>query len=165
MKKYLFLALLYSLLPAKITVDPDKAGLSKIRLQRLNRTMHDLVDQNKIAGVQSVIIRNGNIGHYDTYGFSDINNKTPLTDESIFRIYSMTKPIVSVALMMLYEEGKFLLTDPVSKYIPEFKNLKVQSTLLPNRILTSEKWNIWPFNKINYVRKSKKYLLQNGIIE
>ena len=159
MKKYLFLVLLYSLLSAKITVDSDKAGLSKNRLQRLNRVMHDLVDQNKIAGVQTAIIRDGNIGHYNTYGFSDINNKKPLSDDSIFRIYSMTKPIVSVALMMLYEEGKFLLTDPVYKYIPEFKNLKVQSTLLPNRILASDKWSIWPFNKINYVRKAKEPML------
>ena len=159
MKKHLLLVLLFSLLPAKITVDYDKAGLSKKRLERLNSTMHDLVDQNKIAGVQTAIIRNGVIGHYNTYGLSDIKNKKPLSDDSIFRIYSMTKPIVSVALMMLHEEGKFLLTDPVYKYIPEFKNLKVQSALLPNRILTSEKWGIWPFNKINYVRKAREPML------
>ena len=158
-KILIIIALLFSILPAQISVNPDKAGLSEIRLQRLNKIMHDLVDQKKIAGAQTTIIRNGSIGHYDTYGYADIDNKKPLHDDSIFRIYSMTKPIVSVALMMLYEEGKFLLTDPVHKYIPEFKNLKVHRPLFPNRLLTSRKWNMWPINKIHYVSKTKKPIL------
>ena len=116
-KILIIIALLFSILPAQISVNPDKAGLSEIRLQRLNKIIHGLVDQKKIAGAQTAIIRNGSIGHYDTYGYASIDNKKPLHDDSIFRIYSMTKPIVSVALMMLYEEGKFLLTDPVHKYL------------------------------------------------
>jgi len=144
------LTLVFSLLFAQLPVSSDKAGLSKSRLQRLNKIMHSLVDEGKLAGVQTAIIRNGSIGHYDTYGYADLDSKTPLKDDSIFRIYSMTKPIVSVALMMLYEEGKFLLDDPVHKYIPEFKNIKVYRPL--NK-------NIWPLNKIHFVSKSKRPIL------
>ena len=163
-KTAIVLTLLFSLLFAQLPVSPDKAGLSKSRLQRLNKIMHSLVDEGKLAGVQTAIIRNGSIGHYDTYGYADLDSKTPLKDDSIFRIYSMTKPIVSVALMMLYEEGKFLLDDPVHKYIPEFKNLKVHKSLVPNRLFKSRKWNIWPINKIHYVRKAKSPMLMIDLL-
>ena len=158
------ITLLFSLLYAQLPVSPDKAGLSKSRLQRLNKIMHSLVDEGKLAGVQTAIIRNGSIGHYDTYGYADLDSKTPLKDDSIFRIYSMTKPIVSVALMMLYEEGKFLLDDPVHKYIPEFKNLKVHKSLLPNRFFKSRMWNIWPINKIHYISKAKSSMLMIDLL-
>lgn len=151
MKKFVLTYFLYcSFLIAQYSTNPEKAGLSKERLQRLNSIMHEFVDKGKLAGVQTAILRNGEIGHYDTYGFADIDNKKPLKDDGIFRIYSMTKPIVSVALMILYEEGKFLLDDPVHKYIPEFKNLKVYKTLNEN---------IWPFNKIHLVTKARKPIL------
>ena len=163
-KTTIVLTLLFSLLFAQLPVSPDKAGLSKSRLQRLNKIMHSLVDEGKLAGVQTAIIRNGSIGHYDTYGYADLDSKTPLKDDSIFRIYSMTKPIVSVALMMLYEEGKFLLDDPVHKYIPEFKNLKVHKSLLPNRFFKSRMWNIWPINKINYISKAKSPMLMIDLL-
>ena len=69
-------------------------------------------------------MRNGKIIHFNSYGYSNLKTKELINEKSIFRIYSMTKPIVSIALMMLYEQGKFLLDDPVEKYIPEFKNIK-----------------------------------------
>ena len=141
---------IFSILYAQYPVDPEKAGFSRDRLNKLNEVMHSLVDNGKLAGVQTAIIRNGVLGHYNTYGFADIETKRPLKDDSIFRIYSMTKPIVSAAMLILYEEGKFLLDDPVQKYIPEFKNLKVYKPL-------SE--NMWPLNKIKFVSKAKKPML------
>ena len=160
----LFITLFFNLLAAQFPINIEKAGLSEERLKRLEKIMHQFVDQGKLAGVQTAIIRNGKLGHYDTYGYADIKSKAPLKDDSIFRIYSMTKPIVSVALMMLYEEGKFLLDDPVHKYIPEFKNLKVYKPLLPNKFFSSKKWNIWPINKIRMVQKVKKPMLMIDLL-
>ena len=147
--KNIFFTILFliNFLIAEITSEPEKAGLSLQRLQRLNEIMHQLVDNGEIAGIQTAIIRNGYIGHFNTYGNADLENKIPLRDDSIFRIYSMTKPIVSVGLMMLYEEGMFLLDDPVHKYIPEFKNIKVYKPLFP-------KLKLWPLNKIKYIGKT-----------
>ena len=150
------LPLLFAVLTGQYSISPEKAGLSKKRLHRLDKTMHEFVDQGKLSGVQTVIMRNGMIGHYDTYGHADIDSKKALRDDSIFRIYSMTKPIVSVALMMLYEEGKFLLDDPVHKYIPEFKDLKVYKPAFTKNDLRSPIINLWPFNKIRTVQKAKK---------
>jgi len=152
--KNIFFTILFliNFLIAEITSEPEKAGLSLQRLQRLNEIMHQLVDNGEIAGIQTAIIRNGYIGHFNTYGNADLENKIPLRDDSIFRIYSMTKPIVSVGLMMLYEEGMFLLDDPVHKYIPEFKNIKFYKPLFP-------KLKLWPLNKIKYIGKTKKSVL------
>ena len=88
--------------------------------------MHKFVDNNDISAIQTAIVKNGKLIHFDSYGNSDISDQDSLENDDIFRIASMTKPIVSVALMMLYEEGKFKLNDPVYKYIPEFKNLTVK---------------------------------------
>ena len=85
--------------------------------------MHKFVDNNDISAIQTAIVKNGKLIHFDGYGNSDISDQDSLENDDIFRIASMTKPIVSVALMMLYEEGKFKLNDPVYKYIPE--NLKL----------------------------------------
>ena len=104
---------------------PESVGMSSERLERLNERMHRFVDEGHLSGIQTAIIRKGRLAHYDTYGYQDLKTKTPLSDQSIWRIYSMTKPIVSVGLMMLYEEGKFQLYDPVAKYIPELAQLTV----------------------------------------
>ena len=101
------------------------AGLSTERLGKLNAQMHAFVDEGQLSGVQTAIFRKGQLAHFDTYGMADIESKTPLRDNSLWRIYSMTKPIVSVALMMLYEDGHFQLDDPLHKYIPEFKDMMV----------------------------------------
>lgn len=105
---------------------PESNGMSTEKLLNLNSIMHSYVDNNDISAIQTAIVKNGKIVHFDSYGYSDISEKDILDEGDIFRIASMTKPIVSLALMMLYEEGKFKLDDPVYKYIPEFKNLTVK---------------------------------------
>jgi CubicO group peptidase (beta-lactamase class C family) len=105
---------------------PEMQGVSSEKLELLNETMHSFVDNNDISAIQTAILKNGKLIHYDSYGNSDISEKNTLKSDDIFRIASMTKPIVSVGLMMLHEEGKFELDDPVYKYIPEFKNLSIQ---------------------------------------
>ena len=105
---------------------PEMQGVSSEKLELLNDTMHSFVDNNDISAIQTAILKNGKLIHFDSYGNSDITEKNTLKNDDIFRIASMTKPIVSVGLMMLHEEGKFELDDPVYKYIPEFKNLSVQ---------------------------------------
>lgn len=105
---------------------PEIQGVSSEKLELLNETMHSFVDNKDISAIQTAILKNGKLIHFDSYGNSDISKKSTLKSDDIFRIASMTKPIVSVGLMMLHEEGKFELDDPVYKYIPEFKNLSVQ---------------------------------------
>jgi len=105
---------------------PEMQGVSSEKLELLNETMHSFVDNNDISAIQTAILKNGKLIHFDSYGNSDISEKSALKSDDIFRIASMTKPIVSVGLMMLHEEGKFELDDPVYQYIPEFKNLSVQ---------------------------------------
>lgn len=104
---------------------PSSAGVSAERLQRLDRFVQSYIDQNKFNGAVGIIIRDGKIVYHKALGYYDVQAKIPMKRDNIFRIASMTKPIISVAAMMLFEEGKFLLDDPVSKYIPEFKNSKV----------------------------------------
>jgi CubicO group peptidase (beta-lactamase class C family) len=87
--------------------------------------MQGYVDEGKLAGVMTMIARRGKVAHFEKFGKMDIAADKPMEFDTIFRIYSMTKPITSVAIMMLYEEGRFQLNDPVSKFIPEFKDLKV----------------------------------------
>lgn len=105
---------------------PESQGLSSKKLNELNSIMHSYVDNNDFSAIQTAIVKNGKIVHFDSYGYSDISENDKLERNDIFRIASMTKPIVSIGLMMLYEEGKFQLDDPVYKYIPEFKNLTVK---------------------------------------
>jgi CubicO group peptidase (beta-lactamase class C family) len=107
------------------TAKPEKVGLSSERLERLEQVMQAYVDQEKVAGMITMIARRGRVAHFERYGLRDLEEKEPMELDTIFRIYSMTKPVTSVALMMLYEEGKFELTDPVSKFIPEFGALEV----------------------------------------
>lgn len=105
---------------------PESQGFSSKKLMILNEVMHSFVDNNELSAIQTAIIKNGKLIHFDSYGSSDISENDTLESDDIFRIASMTKPIVSIGLMMLYEEGKFQLDDPVYKYIPEFKNLTVK---------------------------------------
>jgi len=100
-------------------------GLSEQGLQVLTQAMHAHVDAGRLAGITTVLARHGKLAHMDTYGYQDVEAGTPLTDDSIFRIYSMTKPIAGVALMILHDEGRFSLDDAVSDYIPELANLQV----------------------------------------
>jgi CubicO group peptidase (beta-lactamase class C family) len=106
-------------------VPADTVGFSADRLTRLNAEMRRLVDEHEIPGIVLLTARHGLIVDSDVYGLQDIATATPLKRDTIFRIYSMTKPIIGVAMMLLYEEGKWRPEDPLSKYIPEFSDLKV----------------------------------------
>ncbi|MFC1713653.1 serine hydrolase domain-containing protein [Candidatus Poribacteria bacterium] len=104
---------------------PEKVGLSAARLERISPFMQGYVDSKKLPGTITMVARRGKVAHFECVGMMDSEAGKPMEPDTIFRIYSMTKPITSVAIMMLYEEGLFQLTDPVSKFIPEFKDLKV----------------------------------------
>ncbi|MBI1405123.1 MAG: serine hydrolase [Caulobacter sp.] len=109
------------LAPAK----PESVGFSSERLARMDATMKALVDQGRIPGVVTYVARHGKVVNYNIYGKADLATGAPLTENTIFRMYSQTKPVTGVAMMILFEEGKWKLDDPVTKYVPEFKNLKV----------------------------------------
>jgi CubicO group peptidase (beta-lactamase class C family) len=104
---------------------PDEVGISSERLKRLTALFQAEVEKGTFPGAVILVARHGKIGYFEAIGFQDREKQQPMRRESIFRIASMTKPIVSVAAMMLVEEGKLQLGDPVSAYLPEFKNLKV----------------------------------------
>lgn len=106
-------------------VRPESVGLSSERLERADNLIQEYVDEKGVAGVVALIARKGKTGYFKTFGMQDIEAGIPMEKDTIFRIYSMTKAITSTAVMMLCEEGHFFLTDPVSKYIPELKGLKV----------------------------------------
>jgi CubicO group peptidase (beta-lactamase class C family) len=102
-----------------------RAGMSTDRLQRIDTYFHKLVDEGKIAGVVTWVARHGEVVHENAYGMADIAAKRAMSKDSYFYVYSMTKPITSVALLMLYEEGRFQLRDPIARYLPELANLKL----------------------------------------
>ena len=104
---------------------PERQGFSSERLEKLTQLMNAKVDDGTMVGGMGMIARNGKIIYSETYGQADREAGKAMTDDAIFRIYSMTKPITGVALMMLYEEGKFRLNDPIAMYIPEMANLQV----------------------------------------
>jgi len=111
---------------APTLASPESAGMSKTTLDRIEQHLkRRYVDAGRFPGTQLLVYRRGKVVHSSVQGFADIERKTPLKDDTIFRIYSMTKPITSVAFMMLFEEGRVALDEPVHKYIPEWKNLGV----------------------------------------
>ena len=108
--------------------DIESEGFSEERLKRIAPVMQKYIDQDLTPGVLTAIMRNGKIVYLETQGFMDVEKEKPLREDAIFRIASMTKPIASVALMILWEEGHFQLNDPVSKFIPSFSETKVSTT-------------------------------------
>jgi CubicO group peptidase (beta-lactamase class C family) len=104
---------------------PESVGMSSDRLQRLHRGMQAFVDRREVGGIVTLVAREGKVVDVHASGFQDVENRTPMRNDTIFRIASMTKPITSVAVMMLYEEGKLQLSDPVSRFIPSFKSMRV----------------------------------------
>ena len=106
-------------------VEPAAVGMSAEGLGELTAAMQGFVDRGELAGVVTVVARHGKIVHFDTLGKQDLVTGAPMAKDTIFRIYSMTKPVVGVALMTFYEEGRFSLDDPVEKFIPEFRDLNV----------------------------------------
>ena len=106
-------------------VTPEEVGFSAPRLSRIGTVMQRYVEQGKLPGVIAVVQRCGRLVYLERFGVMEVEAAKPMQFDTIFRIYSMTKPIASVALMMLYEEGHFQLSDPVSRFIPEFAGVKV----------------------------------------
>src|SRR5689334_23692946 len=108
-----------------IELEPEKAGFAPDRLDRVDRLFARYVDDGLLAGWQLAVSRDGKLVHHTTYGLRDREAGLPVEPDTIWRIYSMTKPITSVAAMMLYEEGALSLFDPVAKFIPSFEDLRV----------------------------------------
>ena len=121
-----FILSLFSLSVVTSSYEADQANMSYERLQKIAPTLSELyVKKGKFPGFISAIARKGKVVHYETIGFADVETGESLKKDSLFRIYSMSKPITGVALMVLLEEGKVRLNDPVSLYIPEFAETKV----------------------------------------
>ena len=104
---------------------PESVGLSPERLRRIDAAMKRLVDDKQVAALVTLLERHGKVVHANAVGVQDVRKGDPVQKDSIFRIYSMTKPLTGLAMMMLYEEGKWRLEDPVSRHIPELARLKV----------------------------------------
>jgi CubicO group peptidase (beta-lactamase class C family) len=108
-------------------VNPVEAGLDERQLERVTAHLrHRYIDAGRIAGCQLAIVRHGQLGYFRSLGFRDLDRSRPVEEDTIWRIYSMTKPITGVALMSLYERGMFQLNDPVTRFIPEWRDLKVR---------------------------------------
>lgn len=111
-----------------VAAKPEDAGFSTSRLLRIDATLEEYIKQQQIPGAVVLIVRDGKIAYHKAFGYSDVEKKTNLKKDDIFRIASQSKAIAATAVMMLWEEGRFLLDEPISKYIPEFKSPKVLKT-------------------------------------
>ncbi len=127
----LFLTLAIAASPASVmakappSAKAEKVGLSTERLNRITDISQRYVDEGKLAGVITMVARKGKLVHFEAVGHKGADDPRPLKKDDLFRIYSMSKPITAAAMMQLYEQGKFQLNDPVSKFVPEFADLKV----------------------------------------
>jgi CubicO group peptidase (beta-lactamase class C family) len=117
---------------------PESLGFASERLGRLHEAMQRRVDDKSLAGVVTLLMRHGKLVEQRSYGVKDMASRAPMTNDTIFRIYSMTKPVTGVAMMILYEEGKWHPTDPISKYIPEFAELRVFKGVDANGAMITE---------------------------
>src|SRR5690242_11239425 len=106
-------------------VSPEQVGLSAARLARVSQWMKGWVDSGKLPGLLVAVMRRGELAFAETAGKADLERNKPMRPDTIFRIYSMTKPLTSTAIMMLYEEGRFQLDDPISRFLPAFRNMRV----------------------------------------
>jgi len=109
----------------KVTCEPEDVGLDSARLRRIDAHLAPYVGDGRLPGWLVLVSRRGEIAHLSTYGFRDVASRAPVETDTLFRIYSMSKPITSVAVMMLYEEGLLELTDPVSRHLPAFAEMRV----------------------------------------
>src|SRR5690349_6683252 len=107
------------------TARPEEVGFSAERLHRINELIQRNIDAGTFSGAVTLVARQGRIAHLEAQGLMDIESRKPMQKDAIFRIMSMTKPVVGVSIMMMIEEGKVRLTDPVSRFIPEMKGLQV----------------------------------------
>jgi CubicO group peptidase (beta-lactamase class C family) len=132
--------------PLAVEVEPAEAGLDAGQLARVDAHFHRYVDDGRLPGWSLLISRRGRIAHLATSGLRDVEAGLPVEADTLFRIYSMTKPITSLAAMMLYEEGAFELTDPISKWLPAFGETRVftgGSELAPVTEPTTEPIRVW----------------------
>jgi len=104
---------------------PETVGMSTKRLERVHAFIQDYIDTNQISGAVTLIARKGKIVHFEAQGWRYKEENAPMEKDDIFSLMSMTKPIVSTALMMLWEDGKFMLDDPISKWLPSYANKQV----------------------------------------
>jgi CubicO group peptidase (beta-lactamase class C family) len=128
------------------SADPDQLGFDPARLRRIDSHFAGYVDDGRLAGWQVVVTRRGEVAHSSTYGLRDVEAGAPVEPDTLWRIYSMTKPLTSVAAMMLWEEGRFELTDEISRWLPEFADLRVYdkgSALKPYTVPAVEPIRVW----------------------
>ena len=128
------------------SIDPEQVGFDPARLTRIDEHFGRYVDEGRLAGWQVLVTRRGEIAHSTTYGLRDREAGTPVESDTLWRIYSMTKPVTSVAAMMLWEEGRFELTDEVGRWLPEFADMRVYSkgsTLKPYTVPAVEPIRVW----------------------
>lgn len=118
-------AVLPALAASVQTAKPEQTGFSSERLARIHDMVQRHMDEHDISGAVTLVARNGKVAHFEAQGLADIESKKPMSKDSLFWIMSMTKPVVGTSVLMLMEEGKLRLTDPVSKFIPDFKSMKV----------------------------------------
>ena len=122
-----------SLAAAPVDIVPaESVGMSQERLETLKNRLEQEIDQARTGGIQVLISRKGKVVMHENLGYANVEDEVPITDDTLFRIYSMTKPVVGVGMLMLYEEGYYSLSDPIAKHIPEFTNLKVYAGMDEN---------------------------------
>src|SRR6202049_2459261 len=107
------------------TAKPEDVGMSSDRLKRIDQMVQRRIDAGELSGAVTIVARKGKVVHLAAQGVMDLESKKPMAKDTMFRVASMTKPITGLAIMMMIEEGKVRLTDPVSRYIPEFRGMKV----------------------------------------
>jgi len=130
----------------KVDAEPGEVGIDADRLQRIDARFRRYVDDGHLAGWTIAVARRGRVAHLSHYGLADIEASRPVADDTIWRIYSMSKPITSVAAMMLYERGALELTDPVSRYIPAFADARVYTAgaaSAPATVPVTEPVRVW----------------------
>src|SRR5215470_1528576 len=147
MNKRRYFALVLALLTGPVAaasiqaVKPEEVGFSSERLARIAQAVERHIEAHDIAGAVTLVARRGRIAQFGAYGLADLDSRKPMSKDNLFWIASMSKPITGVAILMLLEEGKVRLTDPISKFIPEFRGLKVAVTMQgqsgPNVVSTS----------------------------
>jgi CubicO group peptidase (beta-lactamase class C family) len=130
----------------KVDAEPWEVGFDAARLARIDRHFRRYVDDGLLAGWTVAVTRRGRVAHLSHHGLRDLEAGLPVTDDTIWRIYSMTKPVTSVAAMMLYEQGALELTDPVARFIPSFADVRVYNAgpaLAPSTVPVSEPVRVW----------------------
>lgn len=152
-RRLIVLLSLFSLLAPAANVPsagkPEELGLSSERLRRIHETMQRHIDSHDIGGAVTLVMRNGKLAHLEAHGLADIESRKQMSKDALFRIWSMSKPVTGVAILMLMEEGKVRLNDPVSRFVPEFKGMKVG-------VLSEGSVNAGPNEKVEFTTVESK---------